>query len=107
MRPLRRQVGEGAARSPGPARNPIRATRPSRPPRPTAAGCARCSPGWLRTPASPEPEVLARHLHLLYDGSGQSAGMDDDPTAATAAHAAAATLLDATLARGTAARPVG
>jgi len=52
----------------------------------------------------PEPEVLARQLHLLYDGSGQSARMDHDPAAAAAARAAAATLLDAALARGTAAR---
>jgi AcrR family transcriptional regulator len=49
----------------------------------------------------PEPEVLARQLHLLYDGSGQSARMDHDPGAAAAAHAAAAILLDAALARGT------
>jgi AcrR family transcriptional regulator len=47
----------------------------------------------------PEPEVLARQLHLLYDGSGQSARMDHDPAAAAAARAAAATLLDAALAR--------
>jgi hypothetical protein len=46
----------------------------------------------------PEPEVLARQLHLLYDGSGQSARMDHDPAAATAARAAAAALLDAALA---------
>ena len=45
----------------------------------------------------PEPEVLARQLHLLYDGSGQSARMDHDPAAAAAARAAAATLLDAAL----------
>lgn len=51
----------------------------------------------------PEPEVLARQLHLLYDGSGQSARMDHDPAVAAAARAAAATLLDAALARGTAA----
>jgi AcrR family transcriptional regulator len=44
-----------------------------------------------------EPEVLARQLHLLFDGSGQSARMDHDPGAAAAARAAAATLLDATL----------
>jgi AcrR family transcriptional regulator len=49
----------------------------------------------------PEPEVLARKLHLLYDGSGQSARMDHDPTAAAAARAAAATLLDAALASKT------
>ncbi len=52
----------------------------------------------------PEPELLAHQLHLLYDGSGQSARMDHDPAAAATAHAAAATLLDAALARGTAAR---
>jgi AcrR family transcriptional regulator len=50
----------------------------------------------------PEPEVLARQLHLLYDGSGQSALLDHDPAAAAAARAAAAILLDAALARGTA-----
>jgi AcrR family transcriptional regulator len=49
-----------------------------------------------------EPEILARQLHLLYDGSGQSARMDHDPAAAAAARAAAATLLDAALAHGTA-----
>jgi AcrR family transcriptional regulator len=52
----------------------------------------------------PEPEVLARQLHLLYDGSGQSARMDHDPAAATVARAAAATLLDAALAGRTEAR---
>jgi AcrR family transcriptional regulator len=51
----------------------------------------------------PEPEMLARQLHLLYDGSGQSARMDHDPSAAAAARAAAAVLLDAALARSTAA----
>jgi AcrR family transcriptional regulator len=47
----------------------------------------------------PEPEVLARQLQLLYEGSSQSARMDHDPGAATVARAAAATLLDAALAR--------
>ena len=46
----------------------------------------------------PEPEVLARQLHLLYDGSGTSARMDHDPAAAAVARAAAAILLDAALA---------
>jgi len=50
-----------------------------------------------------EPEVLARQLHLLYEGSAQSVRMDHDPAAATEARAAAAILLDAALARGTAA----
>jgi AcrR family transcriptional regulator len=49
----------------------------------------------------PEAEALARQLHLLYDGSSQSARMDHDPAAAEAARAAAATLLDAALASGT------
>jgi AcrR family transcriptional regulator len=46
----------------------------------------------------PGPGVLAHQLHLLYDGSGQSARMDHDPAAADAARAAAAILLDAALA---------
>jgi hypothetical protein len=45
----------------------------------------------------PEPEALARQLHLLYEGSGQSARTDRDPAAAAVARAAAATLLDAAL----------
>jgi AcrR family transcriptional regulator len=54
---------------------------------------------------APEPEALARQLHLLYDGSGTSARMDHDPGAADVARAAAAVLLDAALADGFA-RPV-
>ena len=53
----------------------------------------------------PEPEALARQLHLLYDGSGQAARMDHDLAAADAARAAAATLLDAALARHSSADP--
>jgi AcrR family transcriptional regulator len=48
---------------------------------------------------APEPEILARQLHLLYDGSGQSARLDHDPAVATVARAAAAILLDAALAQ--------
>jgi AcrR family transcriptional regulator len=67
---------------------------------------------WVRTlltdlaaqAGAPEPEILARQLHLLYDGSGQSARMDHDHTAAAAARTAAATLLDAALAGQTAPR---
>ena len=44
-----------------------------------------------------EPEVLARQLHLLYDGTGTSARMDHDPGAAAVARTAAAVLLDAAL----------
>ena len=46
----------------------------------------------------PDAPGLARQLHLLYDGSGQSARMDHDPTSAAAARTAAAALLDAALA---------
>src|SRR6202011_2126280 len=53
----------------------------------------------------PEPEILARQLHLLYDGSGQSARMDHGPAAAASTPgASAAPLLDAPLARATPAR---
>jgi len=63
--------------------------------------------GWVRAlltelaaqAGAPDPGALARELHLLYDGSGQSARLDHDPAAAVAARAAAATLLDAALAQ--------
>jgi len=45
----------------------------------------------------PDPEALARKLHLLYDGSGQSARLDHDPTSAATARTAASALLDAAL----------
>jgi AcrR family transcriptional regulator len=45
-----------------------------------------------------EPSVLARQLHLLYEGAGQAARMDHDPAVADTARAAAAVLLDAALA---------
>ncbi|MGN6679829.1 MAG: TetR/AcrR family transcriptional regulator [Streptosporangiaceae bacterium] len=51
----------------------------------------------------PEPEIMARQLHLLYDGSGQSARMAHDPAAATGARVAATSLLDAALAHRTSA----
>jgi len=44
-----------------------------------------------------EPELLGRQLHLIYDGASLSARMDHDPAAATAARAAAETLLDAAI----------
>jgi AcrR family transcriptional regulator len=60
---------------------------------------------WIRTlftdlardAGAPDPEALARQLHLLYDGSGLSARMDRDPSSAEAARAAAAVLIDAAL----------
>ncbi|MFE5191024.1 TetR/AcrR family transcriptional regulator [Streptomyces sp. NPDC056628] len=42
-----------------------------------------------------DPDTVARQFLLLYDGAGQSAKMDRDPSAATTARAAAAVLLDA------------
>ncbi|GAA1392328.1 TetR/AcrR family transcriptional regulator [Kitasatospora putterlickiae] len=50
-----------------------------------------------REAGAADPAVLAHQLHLLYDGAGVSAGMDGDPSAATADRTAAATLLDAAL----------
>ena len=50
-----------------------------------------------REAAVPDPEDLARQLHLLYDGASLSARMDHDQSAATAARAAATALLDAAL----------
>ncbi|WP_034272156.1 TetR/AcrR family transcriptional regulator [Actinospica robiniae] len=58
--------------------------------------------GWLRAlltdlagqAGAADPDALGRQLHLLYDGAVASARMDRDPTAADAARAAAATLLD-------------
>jgi len=47
-----------------------------------------------RDAGAPDPETLAHQLHLLYDGAGISAWMDHDPSAAVAARAAAAALLD-------------
>jgi AcrR family transcriptional regulator len=46
-----------------------------------------------------DPAGLARQFQLLYDGVNISARMDRDPSAATAARAAAVTLLDAATAR--------
>ncbi len=47
----------------------------------------------------PEPELLARQLHLLFDGANQAVRMDHDYGAAATARAAAATLFDAALER--------
>lgn len=45
----------------------------------------------------PDPDGLARQLHLLYDGASLSARMDHDPSSSVTARAAAAALLDAAL----------
>jgi len=44
-----------------------------------------------------DPATLGHQLHLIYDGAGISARMDHDPSAAIAARAAAAALLDSEL----------
>ncbi|WP_369221738.1 TetR/AcrR family transcriptional regulator [Streptomyces sp. R39] len=63
---------------------------------------------WIRTlftdlardAGAPDPEGLARRLHLLYDGGGVSARMDRDPSAGAVAREAAAVLIDAALPTG-------
>ena len=75
------------------------AESPARPcparPTTTGAGCAACSPAWPGEAGAPEPEKLARQLHMVYDGASLSARMDRDPSSSVAARAAAETLLDA------------
>jgi AcrR family transcriptional regulator len=56
--------------------------------------------GLARETGAPEPDTLARQLHMIYDGASLSARMDRDPSAAAGARAAAETLLDAALAAG-------
>ena len=59
--------------------------------------------GWVRAlftelttaVGAADPEQLARHLILLYDGAGISARMDHHPDAAAAARDAATVLIDA------------
>jgi AcrR family transcriptional regulator len=53
--------------------------------------------GLAREAGVPDPEGLARQLHLLYDGASLSARMDHDQSAAIAARTAATALLDAAL----------
>jgi AcrR family transcriptional regulator len=53
--------------------------------------------GLAREAGVPDPEGLARQLHLLYDGASLSARMDHDPSAAMSARAAAVALLDTAL----------
>jgi AcrR family transcriptional regulator len=54
--------------------------------------------GLARETGAPDPGLLGRQLHMIYDGASLSARMDHDPSAALAARAAAETLLDAALA---------
>ncbi|MEA2642739.1 MAG: hypothetical protein QOF51_4133, partial [Chloroflexota bacterium] len=51
-----------------------------------------------REAGAADPEHLAQQLVLLYDGAGISAWMDRDPSAAAAARAVAAVLVDVALA---------
>src|ERR1700761_9562760 len=63
--------------------------------------------GWMRgvftdlarEAGVPEPAALAHQLHMIYDGAGLSMRMDHDRSAADGAKGAAATLVDAALAR--------
>jgi AcrR family transcriptional regulator len=54
--------------------------------------------GLAQKAGAPDPDVLGRQLHLIYDGASQSARMDRDPSVSVAARAAAEALLDAALA---------
>ena len=62
--------------------------------------------GWVRglltslarEAGAPDPDMLGRQLHMIYDGASLSARMDRDPSASVAARAAAAALLDVALA---------
>ena len=54
--------------------------------------------GLARDAGVPDPEVLGRKLHMIYDGASLSARMDHDPSASVVARAAAEVLLDAALA---------
>ena len=47
---------------------------------------------------APEPDVLARQIHLLYDGAMTAASLDGDADVTAASRAAAGALLDAALA---------
>ncbi len=46
---------------------------------------------------APDPDTLARQLHVLYDGAGTTARLDHDPAIARAVRAAVEALLDAAL----------
>jgi len=62
--------------------------------------------GLAKQAGAADPELLARQLHLLYDGAAASAQMDGDRAAApVAAKAAAALLIDAACAERAKARP--
>ncbi len=50
-----------------------------------------------REAGAAEPDLVARQLHLLYDGTSQAVRMDRNLSAATEARAVAAILLDASL----------
>ena len=54
-----------------------------------------------RQAGAADPKLLARQLHLLYDGTSQAVRMDRNLDAALQARAVASVLLDAALARGT------
>ena len=51
---------------------------------------------------TPDPELLAGQLVLLYDGAGISAWMDHDPGTVRTSISIAATLIDAAIPGGTA-----
>jgi AcrR family transcriptional regulator len=54
--------------------------------------------GLAREAGAPDPELLGRQLHILYDGASIAAWMDRDPTAADTAQRVARLLVEETLA---------
>jgi len=50
-----------------------------------------------REAGAPDPDLLGRQLHMIYDGASQSARMDHAPSSSAVARAAAEVLLDAAL----------
>jgi AcrR family transcriptional regulator len=54
--------------------------------------------GLAREAGAPDPELLGRQLHILYDGASIAAWMDRDPTVADTAQRVARLLVEETLA---------
>jgi len=59
--------------------------------------------GLAAAAGAPDPDSLARQLHLLYDGVAATAWLDHDPSVAAVACTAAQTLVDAAIPAGAAA----
>ena len=87
-----------AARSPSPPPRPRRTVSSCTPRRATALGPLPLFTDLAREAGAADPALLARQLHLLYDGTSQAVRMDRNLSAALEARAVASVLLDASLA---------